>query len=579
LSPLLLLLGCGDPAPPTVDQTGDGIAVASESAIVRVEVLDPSGVPLIRQRPAVPLEALGVQVPLTQPGDYTVHVQTADATHTLTLPVAAVLPMTVSIEAPVGQGSQPVSDGDVVPLSLIDGQPAQVGVTLTARSAGEATVRIGDTTQRSTLRSGERLVAVAAVDAPITVSVSLGDTALSAEVIPEHLTLEQARAALSLVEVRFPADPGGAADPTRPAGRITLPSGWWAGVLRTFGLGFRPQASDGPWSWQGVALANHSERAINVVVRSRILDAAGQPAPAFRPRMRDGDDGSGAVSVLLRVPPGEQAVAGLPVYVDETWLHSTVTTEQSWRRVVEVIPLGASAPLLTDTAPLYVSRGSTAASAGLLTALAAAVGGTVLLLWRGRSWLTGARTSELMTIALFAAMGFLVSVAGRLIGVGVAAALGPFSVMLTGLIDDVLRYALLATLLTLLPRPGTAALAALTQWLLSGIALGSFGPSDLLFVTGRVLWLEGGLWLTGITRSRAWLEEHPVRRWLRLALALGGASAAANATGLILHVTLYRLFLADWYVAMVILGPGFLYVVLAVAVAVPLSDSLRRIQR
>jgi cbb3-type cytochrome oxidase subunit 1 len=152
-------------------------------------------------------------------------------------------------------------------------------------------------------------------------------------------------------------------------------------------------------------------------------------------------------------------------------------------------------------------------------------------------------------------------------------------VMLTGLIDDVLRYGLLATLLTLLPRPGTAALAALTQWLLSGIALGSFGPSDLLFVTGRVLWLEGGLWLTGITRSRAWLEEHPVRRWLRLALALGGASAAANATGLILHVTLYRLFLADWYVAMVILGPGFLYVVLAVAVAVPLSDSLRRIQR
>ena len=83
----------------------------------------------------------------------------------------------------------------------------------------------------------------------------------------------------------------------------------------------------------------------------------------------------------------------------------------------------------------------------------------------------------------------------------------------------------------------------------------------------------------GITRSRAWLDEHPFIRWLRLAAALSVASAAANATGLILHVTLYRLFLADWYVAMVILGPGFTYVAIAVAVAVPFADSLRRIQR
>ncbi|MDG1478037.1 MAG: hypothetical protein P8R54_00535 [Myxococcota bacterium] len=575
----LLALGCAAPPPPTVVQTEEGISVSSEAEIVRVEVVDPAGIPLIRQRPAVPMTNLGLQVPLSQAGDYSVRVQTTADAHDLTLPVAAVLPMVVSIEAPVGQGKQSVSDGDTVSLALIDGQAAQVGVTLTARTSGEAVVTIGALTEQRSLRSGERLVVVAAVDGPVSVSAALSDAQLAAEVVPEHLTLAAAQEALSVAEIRFPADPGGILDPTRPAGRITLPSGWWSGVLKTFGLGFRPQASDGPWAWQGVALDNHSERAINVVVRSRILDTDGTPAPAFRPRMRDGDDGSGAVSVLLRVPPGQQAVAGMPVYVDESLLGTQITAEQSWRRVVEVIPLGASAPLLTDTAPLYVSRGSTAASAGLLAAITASFCGGILLLRRGRGWLTEARTSELMTIALFAAMGFLVSVAGRLIGVGVAAALGPFSVMLTGLIDDMLRYALLATLLTLLPRPGTATLVALTQWLLSGIALGSFGPTDLLFITGRVFWLESGLWLTGITRSRAWLDERPFTRWLRLAAALSGASAAANATGLILHVTLYRLFLADWYVAMVILGPGFLYVAIAVAVAVPFADSLRRIQR
>ena len=576
---LLLVLGCSEVAPPSVVQTEDGISVQSEAEILRVEVIDPSGIPLIRQRPAVPMSELGLQVPLREAGDYTVEVQTTDAAHSLPLEVAAMLPMSVNIEAPVGQGRQSVVDGDTVPLTLIDGQAAQVAVTLTARQAGEAIVVIADTVERRRLRSGERLVAVASVEQATTVEATLDGQRVSVSVVPEVLSAEAARESLELVDVRFPATPGGLPDVTRPAGRISLPSAWWSGLLQTFGLGFRPQASDGPWSWQGVALQNHSERAINVVVRSRILDEAGQPAAAFIPRMRDGDDGSGAVSVLLRVPAGEQAVAGMPVYVDAPLLDSNVAAEQQWQRVIDIIPLGSTAPLITDTAPLYVSRGSTAASVGLVAAALAAIFGTGLLLRRGRSWLSQAQTSELMTISLFAAMAFLVSVAGRLIGVGVSAALGPFSVMLTGLIDDVLRYALLATLLTLLPRTGTAALFALTQWLLSGIALGSFGPSDVLFVTGRIFWLEGGLWLAGITRSRRWLDAHPVERWMRLAAALGGASAAANATGLVLHITLYRLFLADWYVAMVIIGPGFLYVAIAAAVAVPFADSLRRIQR
>ena len=53
----------------------------------------------------------------------------------------------------------------------------------------------------------------------------------------------------------------------------------------------------------------------------------------------------------------------------------------------------------------------------------------------------------------------------------------------------------------------------------------------------------------------------------------------ANGTALILHMTLYRLFYADWYIALLLGGPGFLYVALACAVAVPFADSLRRVQR
>jgi hypothetical protein len=163
--------------------------------------------------------------------------------------------------------------------------------------------------------------------------------------------------------------------------------------------------------------------------------------------------------------------------------------------------------------------------------------------------------------------------------VGVAAALGPFSILLTALVDDALRYALLATLITLLPRPGTVALAALTSWLLSGAALGALSPLDLVFIGNRVIWLEGCLWLAGITRDPAWLDEGAVKRWVRLAAAFGIASLATTATGIVLHAVLYRLFFAGWYVALLLAGPGFVYVLLACGFAVPFADSLRKIQR
>ena len=57
------------------------------------------------------------------------------------------------------------------------------------------------------------------------------------------------------------------------------------------------------------------------------------------------------------------------------------------------------------------------------------------------------------------------------------------------------------------------------------------------------------------------------------------ASALSTLTGLSLHMALYRLYYADWYVAMLVLGPGLLYEALACAVAVPFAESLRGIQR
>jgi len=583
LTPLLLWgLSCAPPPPPpavTVDATG--LHAHAEAGISRLVLWDPDGTAQVSRRLPAPVEDLGLTWIWPQDGTWTAELTLAEG-QVVSVPLAvevAQAPLVAWIQAPVGQEGAPLVEGQVVPLALVDGAPAQVGVTVTALRAGPARVVVGDQQQARSLQAGERLTLLASVSEPEEVVVEAGGGRIEGRLAPRRLASAELRAQLSLDAVDLPASPDGEPELGRPAGRVSLPARWWRGLLGTLGMGIRPRDPWAPWSHVGVALTNHGAEDLNVLIRLRVLDADGQPAPAFAPRLREGGDDSGVVRALLRVPAGRTARAALPLFVDEGRLSTRVGATQRWTRVVDVLPLGGSEALVEDRAPLFVSRGSTVASLGLVGALAAALGGSLMLVLRGATWLRQARTSELMTISLFGSLTFLVGAVGRLLTMGLATVLGPFASLLTGLVDDCLRYALLATLVSLLPRPGTASLAVLTGWLLAGFTMGTFSPTDLLFVGGRVLWLEGLLWLSGITRVPGWQDEGPFRRWLRLSLGFGGASVLASATGLVLHVTLYRLFLAPWYVALILALPGFAYIVLACGLAVPFADSLRRVQR
>ena len=573
------MLACRPAVSPEVQWTASGLRVTAVDGVSRVTVIDPGGVPELTRAAPEPVPALELRVARDRVGTWRVQVDTTRGRFEIPLLMEELpAPMVVEVESPVGQGARVATDGEEVAVPLFDGHAAQVAVSVTALRDGPARVSLGGVTElRPTLRAGERLVAIASLSEPTTAEVEAGGAAMRVALSTRAETTEALRERLSVTGVAFPAEAGGAPDLTRPAGRVTLPSPWWRAVLARTGLGFRPRDSFSPWAWAAVTLENAGTAPINLVVRARVLDPDGAPDPAFRPRMREADDGSGEVRVLLRVPAGAVATAAVPVYVDDAALELDPDRVRSL--AIDVLPLGLDEPLLRWAQPLYTTQGSAAASVGLLVALLAAAGGATLLALRGRRWLTEAATSDLMTIALFGALIFLVGTAGQLATMGLAALLGPFAFIVTGLVDDAFRYALLATLITLLPRPGTGALAVLVGWLLSGIALGSLGPFDALFVGGRVFWLEGALWVTGITRSGRWRDQAAWLRWARLATAFSVASCLGTATGLVLHVVLYRLFYAWWYVAIVLALPGALYVAVAVGFAVPFADSLRRIQR
>lgn len=577
---LLLLAGCAPPAwAPTVEADEAGIAVTSTLPIQRVEVLDAEGIPVLRRDLPAPVLDPRVEVPLQPDTDHVVVLHTGDRREELSLRTPPPPgPLRIQVEAPLGQGLRPIAPGDVVRFDTIEGIGSRVALRLTAREPLRVDVRLCGTRRSLDLAvPGEQAeVVVVAPSADCEGEVLLSDGRRTAFVLrPVSTGLEQAREALRLERITFPADEQGRADAGRAPGRVTLPSPFWDAVLRRSRFGARSWAAEIPWAWTAVSVRNDGDRPINAVVRLRVTDADGAPVAAFRSRVRSSDGDTGLVTGLLRVPAGDSSVARLPLYVDPTGLPGRAS---AWTRTVELTPLGTDAPLLVDTQPLYVQRGSTATSLGFAAVLLSMFAGLVLLALRLRPWLRATSTSELVTIALFANLMFFFSAASHLVGLGAATVLGPFSSLVTGLLDDAFRFALLATLVTLLPRPGVVTLAILVHYLMRALALGGFQVTDPVLLASAVLWLEGGLWLCGITRSGAWRDESALRRFARMATAFGVASVVSVAVGLVVAAVLYRLYFAGWYVALLLVVPGLLYTVVACWLATGFAASLRRVE-
>ena len=580
---VVVLLGSGCVSAPdepvALSMRAGDLQVETPLPTSRVDLLTSSGATYEVRRFPEPVQKLSLELPEDADSSWAVRVHTRRGASEVSLPErdAALTGATVFLEAPLGQGRQELEPGTELEVVLVDGVAVQVALVVEAAGGQPTFLSLaGADKEHPSPRDGERLVLLAHIDGPTSGEVRVGEQVLDFSIVTRSLSHEEARQHLALGTVVFPAEQGGTADLGRPSGRVTLSAGWWETLLRNTPLGFRPRDREVPWGWQAVPLVNRGDDPLSVVLRAQVLGPDGQPDGAFTPRIRGGSDTQDAVNALLRVPAGQRAVGTVPLFVDGPALAGR--EDQVFTRVIEVVPLGATEPLHRLEAPLYVSRGSTVTSIGLGVALLAALSG---VLWTGRNlarWLRRWPTSELTTIALFSSLTFSTGALSQLLAMGFAALLGPFSMLVTGLVDDAVRMALLATLVTLLPRPGTITVAVLLSWMLRGFVLGSFNPTDVLFVGARIAWLEGLLWLWGLTSSGRWRRESRVRRWLRLAGAFGLASVASSATGLVLSAVLFRLYYAAWYVGLVLAGPGFGYVVVACWPATRFADSLRRVE-
>lgn len=573
------LSGCQSPAAPTVQAfpVDAGLEVRASAPVRRVTWFDGDR-PVVSHLPAAPTPVVllpGRWLPGTEAR---VRVQLDDGRilETTTAFPGGDGPAAVSAAIPAGSPAVGLERGAIVDVPTLGGGEAAIALVARARTAGPLTVSVGQARVHDTVEAGTRVRLDAIVDAPVEARVEGPGGTWSATLRPAVLPRETIAEALTVGNLAFPADREGLPDPAQASDRLVLPASWWSRALRAApGLGFRPRDVEIPRAWQGVELHNSGDAHLDVVVRLRIVDEDGAPVPAFRPRARRVSAPDGAITAMVRVPAGGRATAALPVWIDEEALPDS---GGGWSRIIDIAAVGDRAPLHSVRAPLVVRRaGSLVTGTAGLAVLAALVGVTGLL-GPGLAALRRAATRDLVIVAVFSSLLFVVGAAGQVLGLGAAVVLGPFGPFVTGLLDDALQYALLATLLTLVPRPGTAALAVVLGWLLRGLTLGGFSVVDVVFVGGQVFWLEAWLAGTGISTTRGrWRDSGRVVRWLRLATAFVGASLCTAAAGLALQVVLYRLWLDPTYVAALLAGPSALYVALACALAVPFAESLRRV--
>jgi len=570
---LLGLLACApQPLAVEVATVNGGIDVSADRPLERVDLYTSTGELTMTRRLEVASEHVFLPTP-TRGRSFRVVVSSGIETGSVEADFPSVGALTVEVEAPVGQGRRTVGDGDDIGLIRVEGAPLSVGVVLTALSPTGAVVQLGSQRRRVRLDvAGERVLVTLPLDVgdAIPLRVQAEDVVLSAVIRPVTVSENGAREALEVSETHFPTDIVGAVDHSRPPDRVSLPARWWRRVLRSLGVGYRPLDDQAPWAWQSVTLRNSAGADVDVVLSAVIVDNNGA-AEAFRSQVRSAN--SDAVITLVRVPSGGEATAVMPVFANGSLLQEN----GRFTRVIDVRPLGSDRPLHVVEAPLFVSRGSPWASLGFAAAILASLGGYLLLALKGRQWLRGMRTSDLVTVSLFGSLTYVVATTLQVLGMGVASVLGPFSPLIMGLADDAFRACLLGTLIALLPRPGIAALATLIGFLMRGLTLGAFHPVDLLYVGSAVLWLEAWLWLSGCTRGSGWLRGSRLEQWIRLSVGLGLSNLCATATGLAVSVVLYRFFLADWYVALILILPGFLYVLVGTWLAVDFAGALRRV--
>ncbi len=413
--------------------------------------------------------------------------------------------------------------------------------------------------------------------------------------IAEHLSIES---------VVMPTDATGTADPRQRADTLyyARPLFRWFGTSQT--NAFEPIA------YQAVRLRNEGEATIHVVVSSGNIDIdSGETIPFLAPP-ETANGGINRSVAFASLPAGVVTEVPLPIYFHPMYIRQG-NPEQAipgaYQRDITVKVWGSDATVLREKRPLHlIVPNQQALLVSLFAIICSSIGFAVVLRFHKRIF-ARFTTKQIIVIALFGTTIFVgVMVPSTLFLNLIRAVLGPISVLLTGLINETLYYALLTALLIYIsgnPERTTGArtkhqdryntdqdryntdaatleyanakwqsngsgvilLVSAVRLLLSGVTFGLFTPMAIVYTGTSVLLLETGFLFVRGRSILAW------------AVVLGLCDAIAVYVDFQLSMLFYRLFYADWYIVLRIVIEGFVYTFIGVLLGARLGRGLWRV--
>ena len=378
---------------------------------------------------------------------------------------------------------------------------------------------------------------------------------------------------ISIASIEMPTDASGIADTRQREDAIYHP--------RPLFSWFGTQQTDvyTPVTYQTIHLNNQGEETIHVVVSSINRDVNSDAAVPFLAPPDAVNAGTDRSISFASLPGGELTSISLPIYFD-----SQPAEAGEFEREIVVKIWGSDTTVLNEKRPLHIIVPNRHALFVSGLAIIASCIGLVVLLRFHRQFFVRFTTKQLIIIALFGTTIFVTVVVPSTLFLNlIRVLLGPVSILLTGLLNETLYYALLTALLIYIngapdddalrgssdsqnySKGGVILLVSAVRLLLGAVTFGLFTPMTIIYTGTSVLLLETGFLLVRRRRLFAW------------ALVLGICDAIAVYVDFQLSILFYRLFFADWYIWLRIFVEGFAYTFIGVLLGARLGRGLWRV--
>ena len=378
---------------------------------------------------------------------------------------------------------------------------------------------------------------------------------------------------ISIASIEMPTDAAGIADTRQREDAIYHPRPLfnWLGTQQTDVYA--------PVTYQTIHLNNQGGETIHVVVSSINRDINSDAAVPFLAPPDAVNAGTDRSISFASLPGGERTSISLPIYFD-----SQSAEAGEFEREIAVKIWGSDTTVLSEKRPLHIIVPNRHALFVSGLAIIASCIGFVVLLRFHRQFFLRFTTKQLIVIALFGTTIFVTVVVPSTLFLNlIRVLLGPVSILLTGLLNETLYYALLTALLVYIngapddnalrdssdsqnySKGGVILLVSAVRLLLGAVTFGLFTPMTIIYTGTSVLLLETGFLLVRRRGLFAW------------ALVLGICDAIAVYVDFQLSILFYRLFFADWYIWLRIFVEGFAYTFIGVLLGARLGRGLWRV--